>query len=77
MIPWLHRIFEAWEDYKQQREREAAEIAEAEATTHAALAEHGHDEVSFEDGDDDDEERRRKKKKEKKKRRKDGDKRRK
>src|ERR1700757_4358203 len=25
VLPWLHLIFEAWEDYKQKKEREAAE----------------------------------------------------
>jgi hypothetical protein len=25
VMPWLHLIFDAWEDYKKAREREAAE----------------------------------------------------
>jgi hypothetical protein len=73
-MPWLHRLFDAWEDHKRQREREAIEVAEHEANTFAAMAEFGHDEVfeADEDHDGDEKQRRRKMKdkKEKKKNRK-------
>ena len=64
-MPWLHLLFDAWEDYK--RERETLEAAEHEANVHEALAEDGHGEA-FDDDEDDKEHR---KKKKKKKRRKD------
>jgi hypothetical protein len=46
VMPWLHLLFDAYEDYKRQREREAIEAneaAEREASTQAALAEHSDD----------------------------------
>jgi Collagen triple helix repeat (20 copies) len=67
VVPWLHLLFDAFEDYKRQRAYESLETAEREAITHAALAENGHDDA-FEDDDDEDKKRR---KKEKKKHRKD------
>ena len=64
-MPWLHLLFDAWEDYKRQREREALEAAEREANTHEALAADEHDEM-FDDEDEDDKEHRKKKKKRRK-----------
>src|ERR1700728_2635952 len=52
-MPWLHLLFDAYEDYKRQREREAIEAAEAaerEASTQAALTEPSGD--MFDEGDD-------------------------
>jgi hypothetical protein len=37
VMPWLHLLFDAYEDYKRQREREAIEAAEREANAQAAL----------------------------------------
>ena len=51
VMPWLHLIFEAYEDYKRQREREAIEAAEREAVAHAALAEYD-DDMFAEEGED-------------------------
>jgi hypothetical protein len=59
-------LFDAWEDYKRQREREATEVAEREASVYEALALDEHGEAPDEDADDedaDDEEHRKKKKK--------------
>jgi hypothetical protein len=61
VMPWLHLLFDAYEDYKRQREREALEAAEREASAHAALAEPA-DEAMFEE---DDEHRKKKNKKHK------------
>jgi hypothetical protein len=62
VMPWLHLIFDAWEDHRKMREREAAEreaqaIAEREALAAAALVEELSDVL------DDDEDRKDKKKK--------------
>jgi hypothetical protein len=51
VIPWLHLVFDAYEDYKRQRERETIEAAEREASTQAALTEHD-DDMFAEEGDD-------------------------
>jgi len=51
VMPWLHLVFDAYEDYKRQRESEAIEAAEREAETHAALVEHN-DDMFAEEGDD-------------------------
>ena len=67
VLPWLHQLFEAWEDYKLKHLREAIETAERDAATHEAMAEHDHDEVLFEEGDEDGGERRKKDKRDKKK----------
>jgi hypothetical protein len=64
VLPWLHLLFEAWEDYKLKRQREAIEATERDAKTQEALTEHDHDAVLFDDDDDDD----RRKKKDKKRR---------
>ena len=56
-MPWLHLIFEAWEDYKKKREQEAVEREQMEAQEREAMkvfedAEAGgHGSISF--GDDD------------------------
>lgn len=70
-MPWLHMIFDAWEDYKRTREREAAELAEREA---AELAERAAaeaialdvDAIDFADDDDEDDDHKKKKKHRKK-----------
>jgi Collagen triple helix repeat (20 copies) len=69
VIPWLNSIFEAWEDYRRQRDRDNLETIELEASTHAALAEHDFDDMMFveEMRDEDDEDDRKRKKKKKKK----------
>lgn len=36
-MPWLHLIFDAWEDYKQTREREAAERETLDAQEREAM----------------------------------------
>jgi hypothetical protein len=68
VMPWLHLLFDAWEDYKHQREREAIEAAEHEANVHEALAVDEPGDMFADDEDADDNKRR---KKNKKKRRKD------
>ena len=67
VVPWLHQLFEAWEDYKLRRQREAIEAAERESATREAMAEYEHDEVLFEEGDEEDGHRRKKDKKHKNK----------
>jgi hypothetical protein len=69
-MPWLHLLFDAWEDYKRSREREAAErdaAVEHEALVAAELGD------GSDDPDDDDDHRKdkNKDKDKKKKRRKD------
>lgn len=71
VMPWLHQLFEAWEDYKRKRQREAIEAAEQESATRQAMAEYEHDEVLFEEDEDGDD---RKKKDKKRKDKKDKDK---
>ena len=76
VLPWLHLLFDAYEDHKRRRESEAMENAERDATTQLAFAEQDHDEVLFDDADgDEDRDRKRKKnkkdKRDKKHRRKD------
>jgi hypothetical protein len=56
VMPWLHLLFDAWEDYKRMREREAAEHEAAEREAQLA-SERG------EESDDDDDHRKDKKKK--------------
>ena len=67
VMPWLHLLFDAYEDYKRQREREAIEAAEREASTQAALAEHD----DMFDEEDDGEHRKKKDRKHKDKKHKD------
>jgi hypothetical protein len=64
VMPWLHLLFDAWEDYKRLREREATEAAEREASTYEALMEEP-DEAFNEDPDE--KEHRKKKKRHKNK----------
>lgn len=53
VMPWLHLLFDAWEDYKRLRERETAERAALEAAEYA----------DGPSGDDEEEHRKDKKKK--------------
>jgi hypothetical protein len=62
VLPWLHQLFDAYEDYRRQRERETIEIAERDAATQRAFAEHDHNEILFDESDDEDHDRKRKKK---------------
>jgi hypothetical protein len=71
VLPWLHLLFEAWEDYKLKRQREAIEAAERDTKTQEALAEHDHDAVLFDDDDEDDDRRKKKDKKRRKDKNKD------
>jgi hypothetical protein len=66
VMPWLHLLFDAWEDYKRQREREATEVAEREASTYEALMEEP-DEAFNEDADDKEHRKKKKRRKDKKK----------
>jgi len=50
VLPWLHLIFEAWEDYKQRKEREASAREAQEAIVHQAVA---GDDDAFDHADDD------------------------
>ena len=36
-MPWLHLVFDAWEDYRHAREREAMERAQEQAAVAEAL----------------------------------------
>jgi hypothetical protein len=58
-MPWLHLLFDAYEDYKRLREHETAE---REAVERAVLEAGEHGEGS---GDDDEDDERRKEKKKK------------
>jgi len=51
VMPWLHLLFDAYVDYKRQREREAFEAAELEASAHALLAEPEEEVFGEEDGE--------------------------
>ena len=66
-MPWLHQVFEAFEDYRRQREREAAEREELAAQQREALKIFENADISDDDVDDDG---RGRKKKDKKKHRK-------
>jgi len=70
MIPWLHSLFEAFEDYRRERQFNDHETAERDASTQAALTEHDFADM-FVDEELEDEERRKKKKKKKDKKKKD------
>lgn len=64
-MPWLHLIFDAYEEYKKQREfetveREAAELAAA--AERAVLEATEYDVLSDEEGGDDDRKKKKKKK---------------
>jgi hypothetical protein len=60
VMPWLHLLFDAWEDYKRQRELEAFEATQHEANVHEALAADEHGDM-FDDDEDDKEHRKKKK----------------
>jgi hypothetical protein len=62
VMPWLHLLFDAWEDYKRMREREAADRDAADRVA-MAVAEHGD---GSDDPDDDEGHRKDKKKKRRK-----------
>jgi Collagen triple helix repeat (20 copies) len=64
VMPWLNLLFDAYEDYKRQREREAIEAAEREASTQAALTEPNDD--MFDEADDEHRKKKDKKHKDKK-----------
>jgi len=74
--PWLQMVFEAWEDYKKSRERDAAEREAMQVFERAVLNEMDGDPFMFSDEDDADGERKKKDKKDKKrkKHKQDGDK---
>ncbi len=66
VMPWLHLIFDAWEEHRQARERDAREAAEHEAAEHQAMAAlNAIDPEEFHDEEIDDEDRHGKKKKKK------------
>ena len=69
MIPWLRSLFEAFEDYRRERQFNDHETAERDASTQAALTEHDFADM-FVDEELEDEERRKKKKKKKDKKKK-------
>jgi hypothetical protein len=62
VMPWLHLLFDVWEDYKRARERETAE---REVWEREALQAADHGDGSSADPDDDDDDHRKKKKKKK------------
>ena len=70
MIPWLHSLFEAWEDYRRERQFNDHETTEREASTQAALIEHNFGDMFVDDELEDDERRKKKKKKKDKKKKK-------
>jgi hypothetical protein len=59
-MPWLHLVFDAWEDHRRARENE---FAEREAAERAVLEAVAHSDEP--EDDDDDRERKKKKKKHK------------
>jgi len=63
-MPWLHMLFDAWEDYKRLREFEAAELAAAERLA-LEQAEAVADEEGDASGDEDDDQKKKKKHKDK------------
>jgi hypothetical protein len=65
--PWLHLIFEAWEDYRKTREREAEEREAMQVFERAVLNNESGDPFMFSDENDDHGERKKKDKKDKKK----------
>ena len=66
VLPWLHQLFAAYDDYKRQREHDAIETAERDAATQRAFAELDHNEVLFDEGDGDEARDKKRKKKDKK-----------
>ena len=70
MIPWLHSLFEAFEDYRREQQFNDHETAEREASTQAALIEHDFGDMFVGDELEDEEPRKKKKKKKKDKKKK-------
>lgn len=66
-MPWLHQVFEAFEDYRRQREREAAEREELAAQQREALKIFENADIGDADFGDEDGGKKRKKKDKKKK----------
>jgi hypothetical protein len=54
IMPWLHLVFDAWEDHRRMREREAVEREAAEREAQAAREAEAAAEISGEFGDPDD-----------------------
>jgi len=52
-MPWLHLIFDAWEDHRLNKERERQELAAAEAALREIPPHDDADEVDEEDEDKD------------------------
>jgi hypothetical protein len=67
MRPWLHMIFDAWEEHRQARERETAEREAMQVFERAVLNEEDGDPFMFSDEQDADGDRKKKDKKDKKK----------
>jgi Collagen triple helix repeat (20 copies) len=65
--PWLHMIFDVWEEYRQTRERETAEREAMAVFERAVLNDEEGDPFMFSDESGDDVEHRRKDKKDRKK----------
>jgi hypothetical protein len=64
VMPWLHLVLEAWEDYKQTREREAQERGQEERQA-KTLAEAGVEEEETGDAEDSEKDKKKKRKKRK------------
>jgi hypothetical protein len=64
VMPWLHLVFDAWEDHRRMREREAAEREAAEAAEREAQAAAERGDASG-DPDDDDHHKKKKRRKDK------------
>ncbi|AMN40780.1 hypothetical protein [Rhodoplanes sp. Z2-YC6860] len=67
VMPWLHLIFEAWEDYKAQRDLERIRQEEAERQQALEAAQEAAAAEAVADDQDDGEKKKHKKKKNKKK----------
>jgi hypothetical protein len=63
VLPWLHLIFDAWEDYRKQRELEEAERDALETQEREAMKVSEDCEANGDDGDENDDDGRKKKKK--------------
>ena len=72
-MPWLHQVFEAFEDYRRQREREAAEREELASQQREALKIFENADISGDDFADEPHKKRKKDKKKHRKHRKDSD----
>ena len=67
MRPWLHLIFDVWEEYRKARERETAEQEAMQVFERAVLNGEDGDPFMFSDEEDDNGDRKKKDKKDKKK----------